>query len=93
MRRRIPHRIEQGLEQKYCKKCDDWHTLNSFNKKAVSYDGLETKCKQCAQTKSAKFRQSHPDYDKQYQVKHSERLRAYKRLYYRRQKEVTDDIG
>jgi len=93
MRQRIPHRIESHIEQKYCKKCDDWHVLNSFNKKSVSYDGLETKCKQCAQKKSAKFRQTHPDYDKQYQVKHNERLRAYKRDYYRKKREVNNDMG
>lgn len=86
MRRRIPHRIEQGEEEKYCKSCESWYKLSAFNKKAASYDGLETKCKECAQTKSAKFRLSNPDYDKTYQSKHIERLRAYKREYYRSKK-------
>jgi len=92
MRRRIPHRTISGIEQKYCKTCDQWHSLEKFNKKAASYDGLETKCKQCAQSKSAKFRKSHPNYDKQYQVQNNERLRAYKREYYQRNRKVDNDL-
>lgn len=86
MRRRIPRRIEQGIEQKYCKSCDKWHNLEEFNRKVASFDHLETKCKQCARKKSAQFRSDHPSYDKDYQDKHTTRLQAYKREYYRKKK-------
>ena len=70
MRRRIPHKTDdKGVELKYCKQCDQWFPLEHFNKKQASYDGLETKCKGCAQKKSAKFRQENPAYDKEYQIK------------------------
>jgi len=86
VRKRILHRIEQGVEEKYCKICDSWHKLSIFNTKAASWDSLETKCKDCAQKKSSKFRLNNPDYDKRYQSKNIERLRAYKRDYYRNKK-------
>jgi len=70
MRRRIPHKMdEKGEETKYCKVCDKWFSLSCFNKKMASWDGLETKCKECAQKKSSKFRQDNPSYDKEYQSK------------------------
>jgi len=93
MRRRIPHRIVHGIEQKYCKTCDNWFKLEDFNKKVASFDGRETKCKNCAQKKSAKFRQKNPEYDKMYQSKHNERLQAYKRSYYQRKKDPDNDLG
>jgi len=86
MRRRIPHRTVDGEVQKYCKKCDNWFFLTEFNQKKVSYDGLETKCKKCAQKKSAAFRKDNPSYDKSYQEKNLERLRDYKKEYYNKKK-------
>jgi len=86
LRRRIPHRKENGIDQKYCKSCDDWHKLDGFNRKSASFDGLETKCKACAQKKSSKFREKHPAYDKDYQMKNSDKLKEYKKEYYRKKK-------
>lgn len=86
MRRRIPHEIKDGVEIKYCKVCDQWYPLSEFNSKQASWDGKETKCKSCAQQKSAKFRQENPTYDKSYQQKNLEDLRNYKREYYKKKK-------
>lgn len=86
MRKRIPHEIRDGIEVKYCKVCDKWFPLSEFNKKMASWDGLETKCKSCAQKKSAAFRADHPSYDKEYQSKNLDDLRAYKREYYQKKK-------
>lgn len=87
MRKRVPHNTIDGIECKYCKSCDSWHNLDQFNKKAASYDGLETKCKKCAQLKSAKFRLDNPAYDKDYQQKNSEILKQYKKDYYIKKKD------
>lgn len=92
MRKRIPHELRDGIEVKYCKSCDDvkdavcWYPLSEFNMKLASYDGLETKCKKCAQKKSAAFRQNNPEFDKNYQAKNSDKLKAYKREYYIKKK-------
>lgn len=86
MRRRIPHEIKDGVELKYCKSCDTWYPLSDFNAKQASWDGRETKCKACAQKKSAAFREENPNYDKDYQAKNLEELRAYKREYYQKKK-------
>jgi len=86
MRSRIPHRIIDGEEQKYCKKCDSWFFLTEFNTKNSSWDKCETKCKKCAQKKSSEFRQNHPNYDKGYQKKNIERLKDYKKEYYNKKK-------
>jgi len=86
MRKRIAHRIENGIEQKYCKPCNTWCNLENFNKKRASSDNLETKCRDCAKKKSKKFRNENPSYDREYQVKNAERLKAYKRNYYQKKK-------
>lgn len=91
MRKRIPHRVnDEGVEEKFCPKCNEgegaWHPLTEFNKKKASYDGLETKCKDCTRKKSRKYRESNPEYDKNYQKKNKDYLRAYKREYYLRTK-------
>lgn len=88
MRKRLPHKFIDDVEHKFCAHCNDgegeWHPLVNFNKKKASYDGLETKCKGCTKKKSKKYRQENPDYDREYQEKNKEALRAYKREYYRR---------
>lgn len=86
MRTRIPHKIENDIEEKYCKVCDSWHPITNFNSKRASWDALETKCKHCAQKKSAKFREQNPAYDKEYQSKNLEDLKTYKREYYQKKK-------
>lgn len=86
MRKRIPHRFiridGENIEQKWCKKCETWKSLEEFNNKKASYDGKETQCKECTRMKSKDFRQKNPNYDKEYQKKHYEKLKKYKRNYY-----------
>lgn len=91
MRKRTPHRINEqtNVEEKFCPKCNVWNELQSFNKKTVSWDGLETKCINCARLKSAKFRQENPQFDKDYQNKNRDKLREYKRQYYHAKKAET----
>jgi len=92
MRKRIPHKIIDGAEAKYCKPCDIWHGLSEFNKKKASYDGLETKCKACAKKKSERFRRENPSYDREYQVKNADRLKIYKRDYYQKKRAQVNEI-
>lgn len=97
MRQKLPHKIneETGVEEKFCPKCDGtdatgvpgaWRPLSEFNKKRASYDGLETKCKNCTKCKSKNYRSENPDYDKEYQEKNKEYLKSYKKEYYMRKK-------
>jgi hypothetical protein len=92
MRQKIPHRFNEELqrEEKFCPKCNEgegaWHPIENFNKKRASYDGLETKCKDCTVKKSKSYRDSNPEYDKKYQEKNKDYLKAYKKEYYMRKK-------
>lgn len=41
------HRIESGVEKKYCFACKEWVAIPSFNKCASTWDGLQKKCTPC----------------------------------------------
>jgi len=88
MRKRTPHRMNGDDEEKFCPLCNDgegeWHPIASFNRKLASWDNLETKCKHCTKKKSKKYRADNPHYDKEYQEKNRDALKAYKREYYYR---------
>lgn len=87
MKKRIPHRFnENGIEEKYCNQCEQWHFVSNYNMKSASWDKLETKCKDCTKKKSAEFRKENPDYDKEYQFKNKESLKIYKKEYYNKKK-------
>ncbi len=47
------HRVADGVEQKLCRKCDEWKARSEFHKNASCKDGLATRCKVC-KTKSAR---------------------------------------
>lgn len=47
------HRVADGVEQKLCRKCDEWKARSEFHKNASCKDGLATRCKAC-KTKAAR---------------------------------------
>tara|TARA_A100001015_G_C14348010_1_gene465621 strand:+ start:46 stop:468 length:423 start_codon:yes stop_codon:yes gene_type:complete len=52
---RIPHKIIDGVEHKWCKECKIFKTLSSFYKAGKWHEG---KCKKC---KNEKAKQSYPN--------------------------------
>ena len=47
MPRRVQHRFQGTLEEKYCSTCDDWKALKEFSKSKKISDGLQSNCKVC----------------------------------------------
>lgn len=41
------HKIENGVEYKFCSTCHSWLTLDKFQKRKDSRDGLRDQCKHC----------------------------------------------
>jgi hypothetical protein len=41
------HRVVDGVEQKLCRKCNEWKPESEFHKNASSKDGLAGSCKVC----------------------------------------------
>ncbi|AYV77180.1 MAG: hypothetical protein Barrevirus17_6 [Barrevirus sp.] len=45
----IQHKVVNGVEYKYCGKCDKWLPLDRFYNKTQSSDGKSSTCKKCEQ--------------------------------------------
>ncbi len=64
------HRFQGALEEKHCLGCDQWKVLKEFFKSKGKWDGLGSRCKECAATA----------YKKQMSTEHGrKRTRAYSR--------------
>lgn len=50
------HRIVDGIEQKLCRKCDQWKPESEFYKNASSKDGLTGSCKTCKAEAAREYR-------------------------------------
>lgn len=62
----IQHQIKNGVEVKYCPKCDDWKSLNLFFKSKNRWDGLAGICSFCHSSGHMKWRKAHEDQWKAY---------------------------
>ncbi|TKJ34298.1 MAG: hypothetical protein CEE38_18520 [Planctomycetes bacterium B3_Pla] len=51
------YRVADGVEQKLCRKCDEWKVRSEFHKNASCKDGLATWCKLCKTKAARKSRQ------------------------------------
>lgn len=51
---------------KCCIQCGEEKALDQFSKNSRAKDGLQTACKACNKINNAKFRQTKPEYQKQY---------------------------
>ena len=45
--KRIQHKIEDGIEKKWCGKCKRWLPLSCFSKNKVKWDSLQERCTEC----------------------------------------------
>lgn len=45
--KRIEHKIENGIELKWCGRCKKWLPLNNFSFNKVKWDGLQERCSEC----------------------------------------------
>jgi len=55
------HRINNGIEEKHCFKCDTWKPLGSFGIGSKVWDGLRADCKECATRASKQYYQNNPE--------------------------------
>lgn len=78
----MKHEIVDGVESKYCTKCERWLPLGSFHRATRCWDGLQTNCIECRKL----MMRAHPEAKKRhahkYYVLHHEKelaIRASKR--------------
>lgn len=45
--KKMQHIIDDGVEKKWCGKCQQWLPLSHFSKNKVKWDGLQERCKEC----------------------------------------------
>lgn len=73
MPRKIEHRIgTDGVEQKWCLRCQQWKPLAEYSKNTSVWDGLRWQCKAC----EAEYRATHKEETKQYNATHVWQCRA-----------------
>lgn len=61
---------------KYCPNCNKELSDNSFYKSSTNKDGLAIYCRDCDRERNKKYRESHPDYAKEYRSRNIEKARA-----------------
>tara|TARA_B100001094_G_scaffold196438_1_gene190375 strand:- start:754 stop:1440 length:687 start_codon:yes stop_codon:yes gene_type:complete len=47
-RKRKEYRFNEGIEEKYCIKCDTWQPLKAYSKDKNKWDNLQSRCRICA---------------------------------------------
>lgn len=45
---RVPHKVVEGVTNKWCSRCEAWKPLTDFNAASKSWDGLAGLCRPCA---------------------------------------------
>lgn len=48
--KRIEHRVENGVELKWCGRCKRWLPITEFSFNKVKWDGLQERCNECRHT-------------------------------------------
>ncbi len=46
--KRTEHKVENGIELKYCHKCQQWKQLSEFNNATSKWDRLTSRCRVCS---------------------------------------------
>jgi hypothetical protein len=78
---------------KKCSRCLEVKELTEFNKRSISKDGLQSKCKACSkiyrlenaehlQQYKKLYREAYPEYQKEYYKANYDRLKEYRKQYY-----------
>lgn len=85
MGNKVEHKIENGIELKYCSLCDRWLPLSEFYNDCSRWDGLNNKCKSCVKQKNKKSRELHLEerraHDRQYHHEHKQEDLERKRMW------------
>ena len=54
------HKVNEGIKQKFCRKCSKWKAENEFYKNRSNRDGLNDRCKKCSYKPAKKPRKRRP---------------------------------
>jgi hypothetical protein len=54
------HMTEDGVEKKYCGKCEKFKSLTSFGKVYSKWDGLNSRCKECIHSYVNNYNKNNP---------------------------------
>lgn len=91
MRKSPPHKFVNGVECKFCIKCEKWVSLDGFYSRKGNWDGLRADCKSCFSILGkARYER---DWEiiqlrsKQYYNKNKEKVNSYKSQWQRDNKE------
>jgi hypothetical protein len=61
MSKRNEHKLENGIELKFCSGCSAWVPLSGFGKNSEQWDGLSNQCKDCRRKREAVLRSKNKD--------------------------------
>src|ERR1700722_193327 len=90
MKKRREHEVINGIECKYCAKCDTFVDISNFSKNKNTWDGLHCHCFLCKRKQAKKDYATNPDPVKE-KVKLWTRENAEKRARYERQYREEND--
>ena len=83
---RVPHKMLNGIEHKYCRLCDEFLILSDFTKNNASWDKKGTYCRDCSNaylrtlSKTPKYKEQRKQY--RMKPKFRKRVAAYRRKKY-----------
>lgn len=70
--------------KKICSICKKEKDISEFNKKTVSKDGLDTKCRDCQKAYDKSRKEIKKLYDKQYKQNNEDKIKKYSEIYEKR---------
>ena len=77
---------------KVCSKCKIEKEISCFNKSKKAKDGLFSYCKECRKTTNAKWQENNPQYNANYYLEQSEKLKQQSKTWYNNNKEYGKQI-
>lgn len=102
MKKRIEHKLIDGIEYKRCNTCKSWKFLGEFYDNKNNWDNLHTCCKKCSKEYDVANKEHKAEYDKkrrsikkediarysrQYHVAHADEIRVRKKAEYFKKKD------
>jgi hypothetical protein len=91
MSKRNEHKIENGIELKFCSGCSAWVPISGFGKNSEQWDGLSNQCKDCRKKREELLRSKNRDTIRMRSLKYtrSEKGIQKKKEYWLKTRDVT----
>jgi hypothetical protein len=89
MVKRIEHKTENGIELKYCGKCQIYKDVTIFGNSKTSWDKLRPTCKECLKENNLNNKEKMTEYNKKYWEETKEEQKEKNKLWRENNKEYT----